>query len=186
MEEATQHESEMEWIHRIDVDLRGEDEVLATPGTGLSFRASEQSKVNAYGGGSSGGEEKGRDNFRAMPQAYAQCKSVREAKINGVAVETSAAPTFGCMLETEGKKLGSFETNNEGLSGCFVGSRVQKGGKLAHQNLCSSFDPAVLTCMTCEFEHKIIQGEKPICICVADQSFLANISGGGGLATVSR
>ena len=37
----------------------------------------------AAGGGLGGGDS------RAMPQAYAQCKSVREAKINGVAIETS-------------------------------------------------------------------------------------------------
>ena len=55
MEEVAQQESEMEWIHRIDVHYNGEGDVPATPVSGLSFRASEQSKVNAYGGGSSCG-----------------------------------------------------------------------------------------------------------------------------------
>ena len=47
MEEVVQQESEMEWIHRIDVHYNGDGDVLATPVSGLSFRASEQSKVNA-------------------------------------------------------------------------------------------------------------------------------------------
>ena len=89
MEEVAQQESEMEWIHRIDVYHNGEGDGPATPVSGLSFRASEQSKVNAYGGGSSCGGGLGGGDSRAMPQAYAQCKSVREAKINGVAIETS-------------------------------------------------------------------------------------------------
>ena len=61
MEEVVQQESEMEWIHRIDVHYNGDGDVLATPVSGLSFWASEQSKVNAYGGGSScgGGKKMG-------------------------------------------------------------------------------------------------------------------------------
>ena len=55
MEEVVQQELEMEWIQRIDVDYIGDGEALPTPVSGLSFRASEQSKVNAYGGGSSCG-----------------------------------------------------------------------------------------------------------------------------------
>ena len=55
MEEVAQQESEMEWIHRIDVHYNGEGDGPATPVSGLSFRAYEQSKVNAYGGGSSCG-----------------------------------------------------------------------------------------------------------------------------------
>ena len=55
MEEVAQQESEMEWIHRIDVYYNGVGDVPATPVSGLSFRASEQSQVNAYSGGSSGG-----------------------------------------------------------------------------------------------------------------------------------
>ena len=73
-----------------------------------------------------GGEEIG--NKYVLPQAYAQCKAAREAKLNGKATEVSAVHNFGCEIKRDTKMLGSFENNTEGIKGCFVGSRVQRGG----------------------------------------------------------
>ena len=166
--------SEMEWLHRIDCH-----EEMERIRPELSFRSSDLSQVNASGGGSNKGGEETLQTKHNMPQAYAQCKAAREAKLKGKTVEISAVENFGCETIREGQSVGSFENNPEGLKGCYFGSRVQRGGLFAHQSLCTSFDPANLMCIACENEHKIFSGEKSICIVLSDQGFVGNLSGNG-------
>ena len=147
-------------------------------GVRVDFRSAELSKVNDDGEGSSSRGGKGQD--LGMPQAYAQCKASRESELKKRAIETSAVPNFGCEGGEGLKPLGSFSAHPEGMKTCFVGSRVQKGGKLSNQNLATSFDPASLKCIACPTEHDILDKNKPFCVCVADQCFISNLSGGGG------
>ena len=165
---------ETEWLHRIDV----EEGATREDGVRVDFRSAELSKVNDDGEGSSSRGCKGQD--LGMPQAYAQCKASRESELKKRAIETSAVPNFGCEGGEGLKPLGSFSAHPEGLKTCFVGSRVQKGGKLSNQNLATSFDPASLKCIACPTEHDILDKNKPFCVCVADQCFISNLSGGGG------
>ena len=165
---------ETEWLHRIDV----EEGATREDGVRVDFRSAELSKVNDDGEGSSSRGGKGQD--LGMPQAYAQCKASRESELKKRAIETSAVPNFGCEGGEGLKPLGSFSAHPEGLKTCFVGSRVQKGGKLSNQNLATSFDPASLKCIACPTEHDILDKNKPFCVCVADQCFISNLSGGGG------
>jgi len=165
---------ETDWLQRIDVEATGADR---DNGATVDFRSAELSKVNVDGEGSSskGGDTKGMD----MPQAYAQCRASREADLKRKAVETSAVPSFGCEGGDILKTLGSFSDQAEGIKTCFVGSRVQKGGKLSNQNLATSFDPSSLKCVACPTEHNILDKNRPVCICVADQCFVSNLAGGG-------
>ena len=172
---------ETDWLHRIDVEERSTRE---DGGARVDFRSAELSKVNDDGEGSSSGGGKGQD--LGMPQAYAQCKASRESELKKRAIETSAVPNFGCEGGEGLKPLGSFSAHPEGMKTCFVGSRVQKGGKLSNQNLATSFDPASLKCVACPTEHDILDKNKPFCICVADQRFISNLSGGGGWTLALR
>ena len=164
---------ETEWLHRIDV----EEGATREDGVRVDFRSAELSKVNDDGEGSSSRGCKGQD--LGMPQAYAQCKASRESELKKRAIETSAVPKFGCEGGEGLKPLGSFSAHPEGLKTCFVGSRVQKGGKLSNQNLATSFDPASLKCIAYPTEHDILDKNKPFCVCVADQCFISNLAGGG-------
>ena len=164
---------ETEWLHRIDV----EEGATREDGVRVDFRSAELSKVNDDGEGSSSRGGKGQD--LGMPQAYAQCKASRESELKKRAIETSAVPNFGCEGGEGLKPLGSFFAHPEGMKTCFVGSRVQKGGKLSNQNLATSFDPASLKCIACPTEHDILDKNKPFCVCVVDQCFISNLSGGG-------
>ena len=62
----------------------------------------------------------------------------------------------------------------------FAGSRVLKGGTAVNQNLSASFDPATLICVSCKVKHPVITSSGPICVCVSDQNFVSNMSGGEG------
>ena len=113
-----------------------------------------------------------------MPQAYAQCRAAREVELKKGVVEISAVSNFGCEAGEYLKTTGSFMDHSEDVGDCFMGARVQRGGRLANQNLCASFDPANLRCVSCKSEHDIIGSDKPVCICLADQSFVSKITGG--------
>ena len=65
-----------------------------------------------------------------------------------------------------------------------MGTRVLRGDKIANQSICLSFDPATLSCICCAKEHQIILGTKPVCVCVADQNFAPNLSGGEDCVSV--
>ena len=55
-----------------------------------------------------------------------------------------------------------------------------KGGTAVNQDLSASFDPATLICVSCKVEHLVITSSGPICVCVSDQNFVSNMSGGEG------
>ena len=150
---------ETDWLHRIDVE---ENSSREGGGARVDLRSAELSTVNDDGEDSSRGGSNGQD--WGLPQAYAQCKAARESELKKRAIEISAVPTFGCEGGEGLKPLGSFTGQPEGIKACFVGSRVQKGGKLSNQNLATSFDPANLKCVACPTEHDILDKNKPFCI----------------------
>ena len=60
-----------------------------------------------------------------------------------------------------------------------MGSRICKGSVTVNQNISLSFDPATLTCLTCDDEHMVI-ADNANCYILADQNFVANLSGAKG------
>ena len=86
----------------------------------------------------------------------------------------------------EAARIGSFEQDGKTLQSCFMGTRVLRGDKIANQSICLSFDPATLSCICCAKEHQIILGTRPVCVCVADQNFAPNLSGGEDCVSVIR
>ena len=93
------------------------------------------------------------------------------------AIETSTRSTLGIMVGGETSRIGALDKESDIVQRCFVGSRVLKGNQLANQNICLSFDPAILACLTCKKEHSVILGSKPVCILVSDQNFVSEITG---------
>ena len=69
---------------------------------------------------------------------------------------------------------------------CTVGSRIMRGQIEANHNISLTFDPATLTCIACESENRILASDSPICVCVTDQNFPANLSGNGNCVTIVR
>ena len=57
---------------------------------------------------------------------------------------------------------------------------------VANQSISLSFDPAIMTCITCKKEHSVVAGTKPVCVCVSDQNFVSNISSGSNCVSVVR
>ena len=117
---------------------------------------------------------------KSMPQAYFQCRSARDASFQDKAVEISARNTLGIIEGGEENRIGSFDSQDGSYEMSFAGSRVLKGGTAVNQNLSASFDPATLICVSCKVEHPVITSSGPICVCVSDQNFVSNMSGGEG------
>ena len=140
---------ETDWMTRISCDTHVEKRTEPTAGDvqGLVFNSAESDKVNARGG--DGSSRAGSGGGGSMPQAYAQCRAAREVELKKGVVEISAVSNFGCEAGEYLKTTGSFMDHSEDVGECFLGARVQRGGRLANQNLCASFDPANLRCVSC-------------------------------------
>ena len=76
----------------------------------------------------------------------------------------------------EVSKVGSFDSEKGLLEMCYMGSRVLRGTEVANQNISLSFDPSIMTCITCPKEHSVFRGGKSVCVCVSDQNFVSKIS----------
>ena len=121
-----------------------------------------------------------------LSSTYYQCRSGRDAAFMDRAIETSTRSTLGVMVGGETSRIGALDRENDIVKRCFVGSRVLKGNQVANQNICLSFDPAILACLTCKKEHSVILGSKPVCILVSDQNFVSGISGCQNCVSVVR
>jgi hypothetical protein len=112
-------------------------------------------------------------------QNYYQCRAGRDATFKNDAVESSHGAELGYIVGGEDARLGSFEDNLDTIQDCFVGSRVYRESTQVNQNLCCTFDPATLTCLNCSSQHTVISNA-PVCFCVSDQNFVANLAGTEG------
>ena len=118
-------------------------------------------------------------------QTYNQCKSAREAASKVIIYNLSRDDN--CMSE-EIATVKSYGTT-EGGAECknFSGSRLTHAGTDVHQSISCSFDPANLKCITCDLEHSIVNAQKTLTLCIADQHFVPDLSGGaGGCISVAR
>ena len=121
-----------------------------------------------------------------LSSAYNQCRAARDAQFQDKAIEIGTANSLGCTVGGEPPHIGSFEQEGETKNTCFLGSRVTKGARTANQSISLSFDPSTLTCICCPKEHTIFQGSNPVCVCVGDQNFAANLSGGEKCVSIIR
>jgi len=119
---------ETDWMARIEHE-EAVDKMREKPAT-LVFRSAENDKVNGSRG--DGGSRVCGAGGVQMPQAYAQCRAARESDLKKPAIEISAVPNFGCEIGEHLKPIGSFQDQSEGAGGCYLASRVQRGGKLAN------------------------------------------------------
>ena len=120
-------------------------------------------------------------NFKlnVLSQNYYQCRSGRDATFKDDAIECSNGPQLGYVVGGESARVGSFESDLKSIENCFVGSRIYRDNVMVNQNICSTFDPATLTCLTCDNSHAVLL-DSPVCFCVSDQNFVGNLSGGAG------
>ena len=149
------------------------EEATTTPSTPLV-------RLEGGRGGGNGENLKGTDDKLPMHQSYFQCRAARDASFSDKAVEICAVPGLGNIVGGENPRIGSFDNQGPAIDLCFSGSRVMRGGEVVNQNMSSSFDPDTLICITCEKEHPVISANVPVCICISDQNFVANLSGEGG------
>ncbi len=126
-----------------------------------------------------------------MPSTYYQNKSARAAlqshtvKCVDFGEESGATKTVSftsvssldCMGDTEVLKT-------------FRGTRANSSGGAAHQSISFSFDPATLTCISCNAPHKIFDvgkkdsGASTIIFC--DQNFVPTLYGGCSCVAIAR
>ncbi len=115
----------------------------------------------------------------SLSSAYAQCKAAREAANHRTVVDISCNENSMVSSSVGGDKVGSMDRGvNNSIENCFKGARIEKNGVLVNQYLSCSFDPATMVCITCETEHKFLEGgEGTECYCLTDQNFIATLPG---------
>ena len=116
---------------------------------------------------------------RVFPQIYYQCRAEREATFKNNSTELGATACFGYEVGGETARIGSFEFDSDSCGKCFFGSRTNKGVNVVNQNICLSFDPSTLTCLSCGNDHPIL-GSSALNLVLSDQNFVANLSGAAG------
>ena len=107
--------------------------------------------------------EQVKDNTK-LSGTYYQCRAGRDATFLDRAIETATSSTLGCTVGGEQARVGAFDSEQHLDRTCFVGSRVLKGIMVANQSISLSFDPAIMTCITCKKEHSVVTGTKPVCV----------------------
>ena len=118
-------------------------------------------------------------------QTYYRCRAACDVSFSDKAVETSGT-NLGFITGGEQRRIGALDGQGTAINLCFVGSRIMRGQIEANQNISLTFDPATLTCIACESKHRILASDSPICVCVTDQNFPANLSGNGNCVTIVR
>jgi hypothetical protein len=78
-----------------------------------------------------------------------------------------------------GDRVGSMDRGiDKSIENCFKRARIEKNDVLVNKYLSCSFDPATLVCITCENEHKLLEGgEGTECYCLTNQNFIATLPG---------
>jgi hypothetical protein len=105
--------------------------------------------------------------------AYAQCKAAREAANRRIVVDISCNENAMVSSTLGGDRVGSMDKGvDKSIENCFKGARIEKNGVLVNQYLSCSFDPATLVCITCESEHKLLEGGGGDRVLLSDRSEL--------------
>ncbi len=115
----------------------------------------------------------------SLGSAYAQCKAAREATNRRIVVDISCNENAMVSSTLGGDRVGSMDRGiDKSIENCFKGPGLRKNGVLVNQYLSCSFDLAPLVCITCENEHKLLEGgEGTECYCLTDQNFIATLPG---------
>jgi len=113
-----------------------------------------------------------------LGNVYSQCRAAREAAFVSTVVDISCNEN---MLGTETKKwdrIGTLDKQLDSEIKDYFKERIEKNGVTVNQFLSCSFDPSTLLCITCDREHKVLEGERgPDCFAVTDQNFIGTLPG---------
>ncbi len=127
----------------------------STPGYPQVSEAEEESEDDEY-------PEPGQV---SLGSAYAQCKAAREAANRRTVVDISCNENAMVSSTIGGDRVGSMDKGiDKSIENCFKGARIEKNGVLVNQYLSCSFDPATLVCITCESEHKFLEGGRELSV----------------------
>jgi hypothetical protein len=112
---------------------------------------------------------------------YHQCKVARRGKVSTTHFDVSVE-RGGDSRNIAPTHLSSFDTQPEnGFHSCFIGTRNTDTCK---QNITCTFDPRSLTCLTCKFEHPVLETKggcnTPVTLVLSDQSFPPAVEVGEG------
>ncbi len=109
-----------------------------------------------------------------MDAVYYQCNSTCNACRKDTLTSVSSDNSYGKTVTVQSPPIGSF-ADHEGIDKTFHGSRVMKGNVTANESISCSFQPATLTCLSCNTEHSIVNNN-PIMVLFSDQNFPASLS----------
>jgi hypothetical protein len=109
-----------------------------------------------------------------LDATYVQCRAARLSSHKDLLISVSQDESFGKTVTVQSACIGSFEDHG-GLEKTFLGSRMMRGNVTVNQSISSSFDPAKLTCISCEQEHAIV-GKEPLVVMFSDQNFVPTLT----------
>jgi hypothetical protein len=108
-----------------------------------------------------------------LDATYVQCRAARLSSHKDLLISVSQDESFGKTVIVQSASIGSFEDHGN-LSTTFLGSRMMRGNVTVNQSISSSFDPAKLTCISCDQEHTIV-GKEPLVVMFSDQNFVPTL-----------
>jgi hypothetical protein len=116
-------------------------------------------------------------------QVVTQCsnakKAIRTATVYNFG-PTDTGPIFNTGVASVPRISKMFEPELDDYSKTFNGARIMKNGNQANEVITCSFDPKTLRCLACPTVHKILDANRPVTICFADQNFVPTICCHGG------
>jgi hypothetical protein len=114
-----------------------------------------------------------------LGSGYVQCRAAREAGSVGRVVDISCNENVMSAEEKKADRIGTLENSlDPDIKNCFKGARIEKNGNVVNQFMSCSFDPSTLLCITCNREHKVLEGEGgPDCFVLYDQNFIGTLPG---------
>jgi len=109
-----------------------------------------------------------------MGVAHFQCMAARAASCKIEATSIAADLTFGTTVKLDAEQIGQLNPPGELIvDKTYRGARAKRGGDTVNQSVTMTIDPSNLTCITCDVEHPVIQGQtKPVVVVLADQNFV--------------
>jgi hypothetical protein len=107
-----------------------------------------------------------------------QCSNAKKASRTAKVYDcgpTDTGPVFNTGVASVPRISKMFEPELDDYSKTFNGARIMKNGNQVNEVITCSFDPKTLRCLACPMVHKILDANRPVTICFADQNFVRRV-----------
>jgi len=113
-------------------------------------------------------------NVRAdLGAAQFQSATARKMKCKIEATSIVTDNTFFSTVTVDPVKVGSMNPPGDSdVLHTFRGARMQRAGETVNQYITMSLDPSNMFCISCQEEHPIVRGNKPVTVILSDENFV--------------